>query len=102
VLELNVMLPVMARNLLESVALLSASTTLLASRCVAGSPRTGAVRGADRAEPGDGDTARVRIGYDKPRNLPTRRTTGEDDPHAAFGKGVLTTDEIDRILDPRR
>jgi fumarate hydratase, class II len=34
--ELNVMMPVMARNLLESVRLLSTSTTLLAERCVDG------------------------------------------------------------------
>jgi fumarate hydratase class II len=34
--ELNVMLPVMARNLLESIALLSAASRMLADRCVAG------------------------------------------------------------------
>jgi fumarate hydratase, class II len=34
--ELNVMLPVMARNLLESIRLLSAVSRLLADRCVAG------------------------------------------------------------------
>ena len=34
--ELNVMMPVMARNLLESVRLLSTSSVLLADRCVAG------------------------------------------------------------------
>ena len=34
--ELNVMLPVMARNLLESIRLLSTSSRLLADRCVAG------------------------------------------------------------------
>jgi fumarate hydratase, class II len=34
--ELNVMIPVMARNLLSSIELLASSTTLLAERCVAG------------------------------------------------------------------
>jgi fumarate hydratase class II len=34
--ELNVMMPVMARNLLESVRLLSTTSRLLADRCVAG------------------------------------------------------------------
>jgi fumarate hydratase class II len=34
--ELNVMLPVMARNLLESIRLLAAASRLLADRCVAG------------------------------------------------------------------
>ena len=34
--ELNVMLPVMARNLLESIRLLTAASRLLADRCVAG------------------------------------------------------------------
>ncbi|HET7327889.1 MAG TPA: class II fumarate hydratase [Nocardioidaceae bacterium] len=34
--ELNVMMPVMARNLLESIRLLSAASRVLAQRCVAG------------------------------------------------------------------
>jgi fumarate hydratase, class II len=34
--ELNVMIPVMARNLLSSIALLSAASRLLADKCVAG------------------------------------------------------------------
>ncbi len=34
--ELNVMMPVMARNLLESIRLLSTSSTLLADRCISG------------------------------------------------------------------
>lgn len=34
--ELNVMMPVMARNLLESIRLLSTSSVLLADRCIAG------------------------------------------------------------------
>jgi len=34
--ELNVMMPVIARNLLESISLLSNVTTLLADRCIAG------------------------------------------------------------------
>jgi fumarate hydratase class II len=34
--ELNVMLPVMARNVLESITLLAAASRLLADRCVAG------------------------------------------------------------------
>jgi fumarate hydratase class II len=34
--ELNVMLPVMARNLLESIRLLAATSRLLADRCVTG------------------------------------------------------------------
>jgi fumarate hydratase class II len=34
--ELNVMMPVLARNLLESVRLLSTTSRLLADRCVAG------------------------------------------------------------------
>ena len=34
--ELNVMMPVMARNLLESIRLLATSSVLLADRCIAG------------------------------------------------------------------
>jgi fumarate hydratase, class II len=34
--ELNVMMPVMARNLLESIRLLSGASRVLADRCVSG------------------------------------------------------------------
>jgi len=78
----------MARNLLESVALLSSSTTLLSSRCVAGIAPNRA-RCAELIEQSLAMVTplAVRIGYNKAANLPTRRTTGEDDPRAAFGKG---------------
>jgi fumarate hydratase class II len=103
VLELNVMLPVMARNLLESVGLLSASTTMLASRCVAGIAPNRA-RCAELIEQSLAMVTplAVRIGYNNAAELAHEAYHGGKTIRALLSeKGVLTADEIDRILDPR-
>jgi fumarate hydratase class II len=103
VLELNVMLPVMARNLLDSVGLLSASTTLLASRCVAGIAPNRA-RCAELIEQSLAMVTplAVRIGYDKAATLAHEAYHGGKTIRELLAeKGVLPADEIDRILDPR-
>lgn len=103
VLELNVMLPVMARNLLESVGLLSASTTMLASRCVAGIAPNRA-RCAELIEQSLAMVTplAVRIGYDKAAELAHEAYHEGKTIRALLAeKGVLPADEIDRILDPR-
>ncbi|WP_414645071.1 class II fumarate hydratase [Candidatus Deferrimicrobium sp.] len=103
VLELNVMQPVMARNLLESVGLLSSSTTMLASRCVAGIAPNRA-RCAELIEQSLAMVTplAVRIGYDKAAELAHEAYhTGKTIRELLTEKGGLTADEIDRILDPR-
>ena len=56
--ELNVMIPVMAYNLLHSIGILADGCRLFASRCVEGiEPNEERCAALDRAEPGDGDGA---------------------------------------------
>ena len=103
VLELNVMQPVMARNLLESVGLLSSSTTMLASRCVAGiAPNRARCVALIEQSLAMVTPLAVRIGYDKAAELAHEAYhTGRTIRELLTEKGDLTSDEIDRILDPR-
>jgi fumarate hydratase class II len=103
VLELNVMLPVMARNLLESVGLLSASSTLLASRCVAGiAPNRARCSELIEQSLAMVTPLAVRIGYDKAAELAHEAYHGGKTIRALLAeKAILPADEIDRILDPR-
>ena len=103
VLELNVMLPVMARNLLESITLLSSASSLLAGKCVAG-----IVPNRDRcAQMIEQSLAMVtplavRVGYNVAAELAHEAYHGGKTIRALLlEKGVLPADEIDRILDPR-
>ena len=103
VLELNVMQPVMARNLLESIGLLSTSATMLASRCVAGIAPNRA-RCAELIEQSLAMVTplAVRIGYDRAAELAHEAYhKGKTIRGLLVEKGGLTADEIDRILDPR-
>ena len=103
VLELNVMLPVMARNLLESAGLLAASSSMLASRCVAGIEPNRA-RCAELIEQSLAMVTplAVRIGYDKAAELAHEAYHSGKTIRALLAeKAVLPADEIDRILDPR-
>jgi fumarate hydratase class II len=103
VLELNVMLPVMARNLLESVGLLSASTTMLASRCIVGiQPNRNRCEELIEQSLAMVTPLAVRVGYDKAAELAHEAYhTGKTIRKLLAEKGVLPADEIDRVLDPR-
>ena len=64
--ELNVMLPVIARNLLESIRLLANVARLFADRCVAGIDRQrGAAASRTRSVAGDRHPAHRHLGYDE-------------------------------------
>src|SRR5512139_2256390 len=103
VLELNVMLPVMARNLLESASLLSAAADLLATRCVSGiAPDR--KRCAELIEQSLAMVTplAVRIGYDRAAALAHEAFhTGETIRNLLKNKGILSDNEIERILDPK-
>jgi len=104
VLELNVMLPVMARNLLESASLLSSSSTLLARRCVAGiSPNR--KRCAELIEQSLAMVTplAVRIGYDRAAELAHEAYHGGKTIRALLlEKGILSPEEVGKILDAGR
>jgi fumarate hydratase class II len=101
VLELNVMLPVMARNLLESASLLSAATALLAGRCIRGIA-------PDRkrcAELIEQSLAMVtplalQIGYDRAAELAHEAYHGgKTIREILLQKGILSAEEVERVLD---
>jgi fumarate hydratase, class II len=99
--ELNVYIPMMARNVLESVGLLATTCENFAAQCI-----DGLEANADRArELVEKDLAIVTalvpaIGYDKSAEL-SKRALAEDRPLRDVVKeaGVLPDDEVDRILD---
>jgi fumarate hydratase, class II len=103
VLELNVMLPVMARNLLESVRILAAAARLLDERCVAGiAPNRKRCEELIEQSLAMVTPLAVKIGYNRAAEI----------AHEAFHSGktirailrekrILPDEEIDRILDPK-
>ena len=103
ILELNVMLPVMARNLLESVSLLSAVASLTADRCVAGI-EPNRRRCAELVEQSLAMVTplAVKIGYDRAAALAHEAYhSGKTIREVLTEKGVLSAAEIASVLDPR-
>jgi len=107
--ELNVMLPVMGRNLLESIRLLAAVARLLADRCVAGIvPDTGRMREYAEGSPSIVTPLNRYLGYDEAaaiakQALAERRTIREvvlDRGHVKSGR--LTEAQLDEALDVLR
>ncbi|MGW8285281.1 MAG: class II fumarate hydratase [Candidatus Deferrimicrobiaceae bacterium] len=103
VLELNVMLPVMARNLLESIGFLSSATTLLADRCVAGiTPNRKRCEEMIEESLAMVTPLAVTIGYQKAAELAHEAYhTGKTIRAVLREKKILPEEEIRRILDPR-
>jgi fumarate hydratase, class II len=107
--ELNVMLPVMARNLLESIRLLAAASRMLADRCVVGLEADAEVtRGYAEGSPSIVTPLNRYIGYDEAaavakQALKEGRTIREvvvERGHVA--NGTLTEQQLDEALDVLR
>jgi fumarate hydratase, class II len=103
VLELNVMLPVMARNLLESVRILAAAARLLDERCVAGiAPNRKRCEELIEQSLAMVTPLAVKIGYDRAAGIAHEAFhTGKTVRAILKEKRILTEEEIDRILDPK-
>jgi fumarate hydratase class II len=103
-LDLNTMLPMIARNLLESVALLARAARVFADRAIAGTIANEDVcRGYVEISPSMATALNPLIGYDRAaeiakRSFQTRRPVRE----LAREMTSLEPAEIDRALDPRR
>ncbi len=104
--ELNVMLPVMAKNILESIRLLAATSRLLADRCVDGIiAEVEHARQLAESSPSIVTPLNRFIGYEAAaavvkRAIKERRTIREvviDDGHVADGR--LTEAQLDEALD---
>jgi fumarate hydratase class II len=107
--ELNVMMPMLARNLLESIRLLANSTRLLADRCIAGitANRERALEFAQSSASIVTPLARV-LGYEEAariakQSLAERRTIRQvvlDRGHVE--SGAVTERQLDELLDVLR
>jgi fumarate hydratase, class II len=102
--ELNVYIPMMARNVLESVRLLSTTSHNFVDQCIAGI-EANAERCTELSEKNLSTvTALVpAIGYDKSADL-AKQALKEDRPLREVVKeaGVLSDEEVDRILDNKK
>ena len=103
-LELNVMMPLIARNLLESIELLANAAAVLRERCVEGieADRT---RAAELAEANliAVTALNPRLGYDKGAEVAKEAfASGRTIREVVLEKGLLDPDELDRILDLER
>lgn len=101
--ELNVMMPVIAYNLLQSIEITAAASELLAKRCV-----DGLVANEERCRAMiEQSLAMVtslapKIGYDKAAEIAKESVeTGRTVRELAAEKEVLPPDELERALDPR-
>ena len=99
--ELNVMLPVAAFNLLQSIELLSTTCVNLTDRCISGIKATS--QGPDMVERGlmIGTALAPVIGYDAAADIAkTAAATGRTIREVAREKTDLTDEQLDEILDP--
>jgi len=100
-LELNVMLPVMARNLLESIGLLASVTRILADSCVAGI-RADVERCRTYAEtsPSVATSLNPWIGYEQVAEVVREAAaTGRTIRQVVLARGLLSQEDLDRALD---
>lgn len=102
--ELNVMLPVIGFNLLQSIEILANGSRVFARRCVAGliAEKTRCEGNIERSLAMATALAPV-VGYDQAAHIAkiaydTNRTVRE----TAYEKTKLPPEEIDRLLDPRK
>jgi fumarate hydratase class II len=107
--ELNVMLPVIGRNLLESVRLLASASTLLADRCVRGiTADVDRCRTYAESSPSIVTALNRYLGYDEAaavaKQAVAERRTIRDviDERGYVERGVLTTEDLNAALDVLR
>ena len=104
--ELNVMMPVMARNLLESVRLLSTSSTVLAQRCVDGiTADVDRMRAYAESSPSVVTPLNKHVGYEEAARIAKQAMkdgTTIRETVLAMGyveRGDLTEQQLDEALD---
>ena len=99
--EINVMMPVAAYNLLQSVGLLEAASRNLADQCVSGLKATD--KGPEMVERGLAivTTLVPHIGYDAAAAIAKEaQATGKTVKEVAIASTELSEEELDEILDP--
>jgi fumarate hydratase class II len=107
--ELNVMMPVMARNVLESVRLLGTSTRVLADRCVDGiTANTERMQRYAESSPSVVTPLNRHIGYENAAAIAKKAVKEEKTirqvvlEEGYVERGELTEQQLDEALDVRR
>jgi fumarate hydratase, class II len=100
-LELNVMLPVIARNLLESIRLLAAVSRAFADKCIAGiEADVERCRIYALSSPSISAALNPYIGYEEvAKVLKASVAEGKDLRTVVLERGLLSEEEVDRALD---
>jgi fumarate hydratase class II len=99
--ELNVMLPVIARNLLESIRILASVSRVFADRCVVGiEADVERCRTYALSSPSIGTSLNPFIGYEEAAKvIKTSLAEGKDLRTVVLERGLMSEDEVDRALD---
>ena len=99
--ELNVMLPVIARNLLESIALLSSVSRVLAEKCVDGlEANVDRCKQFAESSPSIGTSLNPYIGYEKAAEVIKESTkTGRSIRELVLERGWMSDTDLDSALD---
>ena len=103
-LDLNTMLPLIARNLLESIRLLASVSGVFADKAIAGlEANAETCRGYVEISPSMATALNPLIGYDRAAEI-AKRAFQERRPVRELAREMtdLTPDQIDHALDPRR
>ncbi|MBZ5495494.1 MAG: aspartate ammonia-lyase [Acidobacteriia bacterium] len=100
-LELNVMMPVMAHNLLQSLQILTNSLRILTSRCIAGiTADAGRCRRFAESSTALATVLNPRIGYDRAAEIVKEAlASGRTVVEVAREKSGLSEDELHRLFD---
>lgn len=101
--ELNVMLPLIAHNLLQSIMLLGNASRILADKALAGfTVNRGKISGAVERNPILVTPLAPLIGYDKAAEIAKKAyAEGRRIRDVAAEMTDLSSDELDRLLDPK-
>ncbi|HLI00774.1 MAG TPA: class II fumarate hydratase [Acidimicrobiales bacterium] len=99
--ELNVMLPVIGRNLLESIRLLASVSRVFADRCIAGiEADVERCRTYALSSPSIGTSLNPYIGYEEAAKvIKASLAEGKDLRTIVLERGLLSPEEVDRALD---
>jgi aspartate ammonia-lyase len=103
-MELNVMMPVIAYDLLQSIEILSRAINVFTDRCVKGitANRERCQELADRSI-GLATILNPSIGYEAAAAVAKEAmATGKSLRQVVVERGILTAKEVDRVLDPNR
>ncbi len=100
--ELNVMMPVMAHNLLQSISLLANGVNLFTQKCICGiTANRKRCRELVEKSPAMAAALSPRIGYQKAAEIAREAyASGKTIREIALARGIFSEEELDALLDP--